>query len=114
VLTRFVDGRPGLLISKACTKLRAGMAGKYCFKRIQIRADSYSDTPVKNEYSHVSEALQYVMLGLGEADGIINDKNMKTKDPKVVSGTRNSHRHIRRKTPSKTGRSTNYYTEKTR
>ena len=66
-LNRMIDGKPGFLISPDCKVTRKGLAGSYCFKRVQVSGDErYHDVPNKNRYSHPCEALQYVMLGGGE------------------------------------------------
>jgi hypothetical protein len=65
-LMRIVDGKPGLAIHPKCKQLRKGMAGKYCYRRVQIVGDErYHDKPDKGMYSHVCEALQYVMIESG-------------------------------------------------
>lgn len=66
-LTRIIDGVPGLLISPKCELTRKGMAGGYCYKRVQVSgSERYHDKPDKNRYSHVCEAGQYMMMGIGE------------------------------------------------
>jgi hypothetical protein len=65
-LMKIIDGRPGLAIHPKCRQLRKGMAGKYCYRRVQIVGDErFHDKPDKGMYSHVCEALQYVMLESG-------------------------------------------------
>jgi hypothetical protein len=68
LLTRLTMlGRPALVISPSCKTLRKGMAGGYCFRRLQVAGDDrYEEKPLKNGYSHVCEALQYAMVGAGE------------------------------------------------
>ena len=71
-LSRLVDGEPGLLISPSCTTLRKAMGGGYAYKRIQVSGDErFHDKPDKNQYSHVAEAAQYLMLGAGEGRAIV-------------------------------------------
>lgn len=71
-LLRMVDGEPGLLIHPDCRMARKGMAGGYSFARVQVIGDErYKDEPVKNMYSHVCEAGQYLMLGGGEGKVVI-------------------------------------------
>lgn len=69
-LMRLIDGRtPGLLISPTCKVLRKGFNSGYRFARQRIAGSDnhrYSDTVEKNEYSHVHDALQYLMLTFGE------------------------------------------------
>lgn len=65
-LNTLVDGRPQLMIGGKCRMIRAGLAGKYNYKRVQIAGDErFHDKPDKNDYSHPVEALQYAMLGAG-------------------------------------------------
>lgn len=74
-LLRMVDGEPGLLIHPDCRMTRKGMAGGYAFARVQVIGDErYKDEPVKNMYSHVCEAGQYMMLGGGEGKIVIGRK----------------------------------------
>jgi hypothetical protein len=71
-LSRLVDGEPGLLVSPACQMLRKAMGGGYAYKRIQVSGDErFHDKPDKNQYSHVAEAAQYLMLGAGEGRAIL-------------------------------------------
>jgi len=76
-LTRMIGDEPGFLIDPSCRMLIRGFAGGYQFSRIQVTGEErYRDVPVKNRFSHVSEALQYMALrcdpsspttGLGKA-----------------------------------------------
>jgi hypothetical protein len=65
-LTRLSDGQPGLLVSPTCKMLRKGFNGGYKRARIQVTGGMndvrYRDEPVKNEYSHPHDALQYVCM----------------------------------------------------
>jgi len=83
-LNRLIDGKPGLLISPACKMFRKAMAGAYYLKRVQVsNEERYKDEPVKNIYSHVAEAGQYMMLGAGEGEVLMkkNNKLLKMKGP---------------------------------
>lgn len=74
-LLRMIDGEPGLLIHPDCKMTRKGMAGGFSFARVQVLGDErYKDEPVKNMYSHVCEAGQYMMLGGGEGKIVIGRK----------------------------------------
>ncbi len=66
--------RPGFLVHTDCRMLRAGLAGKWFLKRVQGRDDRYHEKPVKNEWSHVCEACQYMTLGGGEGRLLVKDK----------------------------------------
>lgn len=96
-LMRLVDGKPGIMINRRCVKLRAGMSGKYNFKRVAIRSDVFADAPSKGEHSHVCEALQYVMLGLGEGAAVIENKTERPQKPVVVTGTKFRHHVAKRR-----------------
>ena len=60
-LMRQVDGDPAFLMDPSCTQLKAAMMGGYRYKN---RGDGGID---KNRHSHVAEALQYLMLHIGNA-----------------------------------------------
>lgn len=79
-LLRMVDGEPGLLVHPDCRMTRKGMAGGYAFARVQVIGDErYKDEPVKNMYSHVCEAGQYMMLGGGEGKIVIGRKRQSNR-----------------------------------
>jgi hypothetical protein len=46
--------------------IRKGLQGGFCYRRIQVSGDKYTDEPDKNEYSHPVEALEYALQGEGE------------------------------------------------
>lgn len=71
-MSRMIDGQPGLLINPHCRVLRKALAGGYHYRRVQVSGDArYRDVPEKNDYSHVAEAMQYMMLGAGEGRSLI-------------------------------------------
>ncbi|MGC9239756.1 MAG: hypothetical protein ACP5D5_08855, partial [Acidithiobacillus sp.] len=59
-LTRMVDGKPGLIISPSCTHLIRAMDGGYRYAT--KRSGAINESPEKNIYSHVADALQYFAL----------------------------------------------------
>lgn len=62
-LTRMTDGKPALYVSPNAKKIRQGFLGKYCYERVQVTGkEIYRDKPVKNDYSHPHDALQYVCM----------------------------------------------------
>ena len=67
-LTRLtILGRPALVIHPRCKVLRKAMNGGYCYKRVASSgSEKFRDKPDKNKFSHVAEALQYLMVGEGE------------------------------------------------
>jgi hypothetical protein len=66
-LTRMVDGQAGFLLDPSCVMLRRGFAGGYHYRRLQISGERYESLPEKNRYSHVHDALQYLLCGGGES-----------------------------------------------
>jgi hypothetical protein len=88
VLNRLVDGRPGILLSPKCKKLRKGFSAGYHYKLAQSGNGAVSsETPHKNEFSHIHDALQYLLLGGGEFDAVLNRMpNRKRNRPKFALG----------------------------
>lgn len=85
-LNRLVDGAPGLIVHPQCRTLRKGMAGGYNYRRVQVTgAEKYKDVPDKNQYSHVCEAGQYMMLGAGEARTLVKRKHNVEKKSSALS-----------------------------
>ncbi len=67
LLTRSVEGGPGLLVDPGCPMIRKGFNGGYHFNRIQVTGveAKYRDVPNKNQYSHPHSARQYAALVAG-------------------------------------------------
>jgi len=63
-LTRMVDGKPSLLVSREhCPTIRKGFIKDYYFRKIRAAGEErYHIEPVKNSCSHPHDALQYVAL----------------------------------------------------
>ena len=74
-LQRVIGGQPGLIVDPSCRRLIAGFNGGYQFDRIRtsMGAAKYHDVPLKNEFSHISEGLQYLCLGVLTPEGGISD-----------------------------------------
>lgn len=62
VVNWFLSRDEGFLISPHCTHLIEGMAGGYVFKEAKNAVGQPTDIPLKNEYSHVCDAVQYGCL----------------------------------------------------
>ena len=72
-------GRPRLQITKKCKMIRKGLAGKFCYRRVQVAGDErYTDEPDKNEWSHPVEALEYALQGEGEGLVVKQVRNLGT------------------------------------
>lgn len=68
VLSRDVNGEPGLLVSPACPRLKAALAGGYHYRLVRGASGGsrYDEKPAKDEHSHPADALQYALLVGGE------------------------------------------------
>ena len=72
-LNRMVDGQPGFLIDQRCKETIKGFEGGYQYRRIQVSGERYDDKPDKNRFSHIHDALQYLMLGAGEGREVLGN-----------------------------------------
>ena len=73
-LTNMVEGQSGMLIDYRCRTIIKGFEGGYQYRRVQVSGERYSDKPEKNMYSHIHDALQYLMLGAGEGRQLLNNQ----------------------------------------
>jgi hypothetical protein len=76
---RISDGEPGLLIHPECKMLRRACIDGYRYRKLNVMGNRYAEDPDKNEWSHVAEALQYLLLGGGEAK-VIMPRSRKSGD----------------------------------
>lgn len=58
----FLGRQDGFLISPHCTHLREAMASGYVFKETKNGSGQYTDVPLKNEWSHIADATEYLSL----------------------------------------------------
>jgi hypothetical protein len=71
-LARYIDGKPGLVISPKMKVTRKGLAGGYCYKRLQVAGDAkFENKPDKNKFSHPVESAEYALIGAGEGYTLI-------------------------------------------
>lgn len=66
VLGGLLDGQPRFMLSPICRTLKIAMAGKYRLKRNEGTSE-----PVKDKYSDLCDALQYMLIGAGEGRAMI-------------------------------------------
>lgn len=79
---RMVDGKCGILIDSRCKMLIGGLLGGWKFKRVQsVGEERYVDTPTKNKYSHVCDALGYMLQGAGEGKMLRRGEGKKPSAP---------------------------------
>lgn len=70
-LRRMASGEPALMIHPDCKMLRRACIDGYRYRKLQVAGERYDDKPDKNEWSHVAEALQYLLLGAGEGRDLV-------------------------------------------
>jgi len=65
LLTSNYKGTPSLIVSPRCKMLLSGFNGDYCYKKMRTAdgSDKFSEKADKNEFSHVHDALQYLIVG---------------------------------------------------
>ena len=82
---RFIDGQPGFIINRRCTKMIKGLSGAWFFRRMQTKGPAkYSEKPDKSHpYSDICDGLGYGLSGGGETHQAAHPKN---KDPMMVDG----------------------------
>lgn len=67
-----IAGEPSLVIHPDCKLLRKGCIDGYHYRKLKVAGNRYDDKPNKNDWSHVAEALQYLLLGGGEGRAVLN------------------------------------------
>jgi len=70
-----MDGKPRFVILPKCKKIRKGLNGGFCYRRIMVSGERYTEEPDKNEYSHPVEALEYALQGEGEGRSAVTVKD---------------------------------------
>lgn len=80
-LVRMPGGRPGLLVSPSCRVIIRAFASGYVIERIRLSNGSgrFRDQPIKNDYSHGMDAVQYASLGIETSADILNDLDMRAR-----------------------------------
>jgi len=69
-LTRLAGADPAIILDPSCRMLIEGFDGGYHFKRVQVGGtDRYHDAPDKNKFSHLHDAIQYLILGVDHIGG---------------------------------------------
>jgi hypothetical protein len=91
-------GRPAMVISPTCKWLRKAMNGAYCYEKLKISSDErFRDAPLKNEYSHVAESLQYAAVGAGEDLSVIASEDPEDEHYVIVTKMAGGRRRVNRR-----------------
>lgn len=86
VLTRVSGGEPAILVSARCRVLNKGLSGAYRFRRLSTSGGArFADKPEKGPESHVCEALQYLLMGEGEAGEMLSNTAMREEYMRIES-----------------------------
>ena len=65
-------GNPAFLLGPKAKMIRKALSGGYKYKRMQVTGEArFQDKPDKGRYSHVADALQYMMLGAVGGERVI-------------------------------------------
>ena len=74
-------GRPAFRLTPGVPTLRKACSGGYKYKRMQVSGeDRFKDVPDKGKFSHVSDALQYLMLGSVGDNAVVGGYSSKPLD----------------------------------
>lgn len=75
-----LDGRPRFFISPKAKITRKGLMGGFCYRKLKVPGEEkFTEEPDKNMYSHPVEALEYLMLGVGEGRAALKPKRSNLK-----------------------------------
>ena len=80
-----MDGKPRFMITPDCVVTRKGLQGGFCYRRVQISGERYTDVPDKNKFSHPCEALEYALQGEGEGRRALVKENTNFVQPAVAT-----------------------------
>ena len=79
-LTKLSDGMPGFQLSPTCQSLRRGFNGRYHYQRVKASGPSrFKDRPLKDQYSHVQDAIQYACLKIRSGLNPVKAKPVESK-----------------------------------
>lgn len=78
-----LERRNGFKVNNSCIVAKRGLAGGYHFRKIKGTA-LYAPRPVKNQYSHIVEAIENAILGGGEGEAVIRSERTERAMPSPV------------------------------
>lgn len=85
LLTKLIDGEMAFSLSQKVNHIREGFLGGYHYKRVRSsEGETYKPQPDKNMYSHVMEALEYIVMFYVEHH--VN-KQQKKYEPRIYTGS---------------------------
>lgn len=81
-------GTPALIIHPDCKMLRRACIDGYRYRKLKVLGERYDDKPDKNDWSHVAEALQYLLLGAGEGKALVKRGERAPRPPRAITDYR--------------------------
>ena len=93
-MRRIVNGKPQFVLHPRCTTLRKALIGGYVYKRLRVSDERYTDTPDKNQWSHICDAAQYaasIIFGTSILTGLEAEKFHSQYDDAYDDSTRSEH-----------------------
>jgi len=84
------SGVPRFVLSPLCRTTKIGLAGRYCLEK----DETGEVKPTKNRYSHPCNALEYLVLGLGEGRRMVGLDPVSGIKPIRIIGPRRSRRRV--------------------
>ncbi len=92
LLSRSSAGRPSrMLVDPRCVTFITGMSGGYFMRRLRVTGERYAEEPEKNQYSHICEAGENLLLGGGEGRSVTMG-NVPSKPVMVYHGRKTMRR----------------------
>jgi hypothetical protein len=66
------SGEPAFILGPNAKLARKALAGGYKYKRMQVSGEArFQERPDKNRYSHIADAIQYLVLGAVGGDKVV-------------------------------------------
>jgi hypothetical protein len=83
-LTRMINGQPAILIDPSCETLIEGFEGGYAYPEIG-NSGEFKTEPMKNDYSHIHDSLQYPATRLFTHSDIERDEDEEREREKMTA-----------------------------
>ena len=90
-LTKIINGQPAMLIDPGCRMIIEGFEGGYAYQEIGATG-MFKPEPIKNDYSHIHDAMQYIATRLFIFEPASTNNNWRDKVRTAGIGRRVSGR----------------------
>ena len=84
-LGQMIQGQPALVISSKCSTLRKALNGSYQYKRVNVSGERYAEKPDKGRFSHVANALEFLVDGTGASRELVSSNKFANSKPIQVN-----------------------------